>query len=379
MYDLLDYGKMLLDRGRVEAYAAALRAVVSPGCTVLEIGTGTGVFALLAAKLGAATVHAVETDDVVQVARDTAAANGLADRIVFHQARSQDVTLDRPADVLLSDLRGVVPFFQTNVQTVADARRRLLAPGARVVARRDVVRAAVVESAESYRRFGEAWDGEALGLDLSPVLRKATSRTVQTRARPEELLTAPADWAEIDYAAVESPDAEGELAWTAERAGTAHGFVAWFDSELAEGIRISNAPGSGHIYGTLFFPWERPVGVEAGDRVRVDLRARHVAGDYVWSWDTRVEEAGTGREKAAFRQTTAFAALPTLDGLRRSHDAYVPSPADAEVDAAVLALVDGRRSVGEIARALADRFPERFPGWREAVGQVGRLVRERGL
>src|SRR5579863_9313159 len=85
MYSLAGYGEMIADGVRMEAYARALRQTVKPGSVVLEIGTGPGIFAILACQLGASRVYAIEPDDIIQVAREVASANGCADRIEFLQ------------------------------------------------------------------------------------------------------------------------------------------------------------------------------------------------------------------------------------------------------------------------------------------------------
>lgn len=58
----------------------ALEAAVSPGARVLDVGCGSGILSIAAAKLGAAEVCAVDIDPkCVRVTRDNAAANGVAD------------------------------------------------------------------------------------------------------------------------------------------------------------------------------------------------------------------------------------------------------------------------------------------------------------
>ncbi len=64
---------MVADRHRTGAYVEALRRAVRPGSFVLDIGAGCGVFSLVACRLGARRVVAVEPDDVILVAREIAA------------------------------------------------------------------------------------------------------------------------------------------------------------------------------------------------------------------------------------------------------------------------------------------------------------------
>src|SRR5688572_21352901 len=100
-YSVSDYGTMIADRVRVSAFAKALELAIRRDSVVLDLGTGTGIFALLACRLGARRVFAVEPDGVIEVARETARANGYEDRIEFIQALSTRVTLPERATVLV--------------------------------------------------------------------------------------------------------------------------------------------------------------------------------------------------------------------------------------------------------------------------------------
>src|SRR5271169_6051536 len=93
MYNLGSYGSMVADRVRVDAYVQALRKTVREGSVVVEIGTGPGIFAVLACQLGASRVYAIEPTEIIQVAREVAGANGCGDRIEFFEDLSNRVTL----------------------------------------------------------------------------------------------------------------------------------------------------------------------------------------------------------------------------------------------------------------------------------------------
>ena len=79
--DTLDFHQsMIHDRRRVEAFRAAIEAAVQPGDVVLDIGTGTGLLACLAARAGARKVYAVEEGGIATVAAGVVADNGYDDR-----------------------------------------------------------------------------------------------------------------------------------------------------------------------------------------------------------------------------------------------------------------------------------------------------------
>src|SRR5919112_632619 len=129
MYELIAYAKILADTVRVRAYAVAIRETVGPGAIVVDLGTGPGIFALLACTAGASHVYAIEQDPIVGVARALARANGYADRITFIEASSRAVDLPQRADVMVADVRGMLPLYLDAIVTLADARDRFLRPG----------------------------------------------------------------------------------------------------------------------------------------------------------------------------------------------------------------------------------------------------------
>ena len=82
---------------------------VKEGDVVIDVGTGTGVLAIIAAKLGASRVLAIDNSpEVEEVGRANAEAHGVADRIEFHQGDLFDpLDDDVDADVIIGDVSGV--------------------------------------------------------------------------------------------------------------------------------------------------------------------------------------------------------------------------------------------------------------------------------
>lgn len=375
MYSVASYGEMMADGVRMDAYARALRRVVRPGAVVLDIGTGTGIFALLACQLGARKVHAVEPSDAIELAREIAARNGCGERIEFVQASSEEVVLDERADVVVSDLRGILPLFQRHLASIRDARARHLAPGGVLIPRSDTLRAAVVESEELHRRIAFPWEEGLFGIDMSAGRELLANQHVKAKVAPEHLLGPAVTCATLDYATLEADDLACEVRLPVARDGTGHGLAVWFDSVLAEGATLTNAPGAPRlIYGQSFFPWPRAVALRAGDEVGLRLAASRVGEDYVWTWDSAIRDAaGTARER--FSQSDFFGAPLSPRRLRLRAAGHAARLGErGEVDRFILERMDGRRTLGEIAREAASRFPRRFASWREALSQVGELA-----
>jgi len=190
------------------------------------------------------------------------------------------------------------------------------------------------------------------------------------------LLLEPQSWATLDYATVESPGLRGTLSWTATRTGTVHGLVVWFDSTLAEGVQISNAPDKpALIYSRVFFPWEKPVSLAVGDTVCVALQADLVGADYIWRWETCARGAGATRPlKAHFQQSTFSGAPLSAKQLRKHAADYVPVlDEEGQIDRFLLAQIDGQTSQEAVARRAAERFPARFTRWEDALTRIAEL------
>ena len=301
MYSLHFYAQMIADAPRMNAYASALRHLINRDSVVMDLGCGPGVFALLACKLGARRVYAVEPDNVIGLAREAAAANGFG--IEFFEKLSTEITLPEPATIIVSDLRGVLPYFQQNISSIIDARKRLLTPGGMLIPRRDILWAAVVEAPEQYAELVSPWQNQ-FDLDLSAAERFITNNWRKTHIKPEQFLAEPVCWNTIDYAEVERHDVRAEISWRAARNGTAHGFAVWFDSELVDDIGFSNHPSAPRmIYGQGFFPFSQPVKISKDDRIELRLAADFVQDNYVWRWDTNFID----RDRS-FRQSTFYGA-----------------------------------------------------------------------
>jgi type I protein arginine methyltransferase len=385
MYNISDYGAMISDRVRMDAFVRALREAVKPGAIVIDIGTGTGIFALLACRFGARRVYAIDPEDAIEVAREIAAANGCTDRIEFIQAMSTRVTLSERAEVIISDLGGTLPWFRQHIPSIVDARNRFLAPGGVLIPQRDVAWAAVIEAPDLYSKRAGPWDANGFGLDMDAARRIVINSWNHGRVTSDNLLTEQQRWGTLDYKVVEDADVRAHLKWTVTRSGTGHGLAAGFDRTVSNGLHISNAPDAPDsnrhvVYGTVFLPWLAPVTLLAGDIVTVDLEATLIRDDYIWTWRTCVLDRGkSGAEKANFKQSTFFG-MPLSPGTLQKRAAnYTPILSeDGQIARFVLGAMNGGASVGEIARQMSTEFPARFPRPLDALSYVADLSRQYG-
>lgn len=353
----------------MSAYAKALRHAVTPGCTVIDIGAGPGAFSILACKYGAGRVIAIDPDDSIELLPEIAAANGCADRITVFKGLSTDYTPSTKADVIVSDIRGILPLFEGHIAAIADARKRLLAPGGSLIPQRDSLRVAVARTDEHYRPYEQPWIANKLGVDLSAGHRFAVNTFSKVNLAPADLLSRAETLAVLDYKRVTDPAVVADFDLVVEESGVAHGLLLWFDSELADGIGFSNAPGQPRqIYGQTLFPFERAVEVAAGDHVAGEFGARLIDGTYLWTWRTKIGEL-------EFHQSSFLAKVLAQDKLRAKAGTFSPPARTTyDVDRYCLSQFDGCRTLQAIAEEAMLKFPDEFRDVSAALNHVTRLA-----
>jgi len=364
---------MFADRVRMEAYARAIERSVRPGDTVVDLGCGPGVFALMACRAGARRVYAIDVNGVVEFGRHLARVNGFGDRIHFLCGDSRQICLPERADVIISDLRGVLPLFSQSVGTLEDARKRFLADGGRLLPQRDTLVCAIVENGEQYQQITDAWR-PIPELDLSSGLPLVLNGIYRQRLKPEQVVSRSIAWHSLDYAAGAITVAQAVLELPVVRTGVGHGLGLWFETKLLDGVGYSTEPSSGDtVYGHTFLPWLEPVPLREGQTCVVDLRAHLVGNDYVWQWETRMP--ADGRPGVHFRQSTFYSSLFSPSFLRKHASAFVPVLSESGLaERWMLQAMNGQRTLEGIADEAARLFPHVFRRVEDAFNRAAEIA-----
>lgn len=372
-YTPADYDAMFADPVRTPAYLEAIRGAVGPDDVVVEIGSGTGYFAVAAAQAGARHVYAIERDGGAALAEMVVRENACQDRVTCIRGHSTRVTLPERGTVLVSDLRGALPLNGDSLATIIDARQRLLVPGATMIPARDVVLAAPCVAPRDWSDVELALGDTPHGIARGALARVARATLHRDRVPPDGLLAPAARVAEIEYATVESPDVDSRVDWRAERDGRAEGLLLWFETALSAGVGYGTGPaGPRTIYGTGFLPFAHPLDVRTGDRIECRLRAKFVDGEYVFAWDSTHEPlAGS---PLTMRQSSLDALALSPGDLAALQPGHIPSPGPLDAVRALVAIADGRRTLAQIAGEIHERDPGRFSSPPQALAWVTRTL-----
>jgi protein arginine N-methyltransferase 1 len=272
--DLARHRAWLADPARMGAYQQALARALRPGDAVVSLGAGPGVLAILCARAGARHVYAIEPGPLARLARELAAANGVADRVTVLEADPRAVTLPEPADLLVTEEMGVLTLGENRLPALLDARDRLLRPGGRVLPERVEVWAAPVEAPAAWEAVMGLWLRPAYGLDLTRLgmVSRHEAHAVELPSAP--CLTAPARFHVLELEGAPEAGFEAQRYLAIERDGTLHGLAVWFEAHAGGAPAFSTAPGGPLAHaGQAFFPAPRPVPVAAGTRVGLILEA----------------------------------------------------------------------------------------------------------
>lgn len=290
---LSEHEEMLSDSVRVNTYHEAIHRNVQPGDVVLDLGTGTGLLALMASRAGAAKVYAVEHSDFIEVAREIAAWNHV-ENIEFVQANSREFTPPEPVDVVLHEQMGDELFNENMLENILDLRARVLAPGGRILPGkfRLFVEPVSFHDAMRVRRFWNIELPDDIDLhraEQSPTAaRFDTGRTEQIWARPGSVaasMASPQPILEFDLHTLESIESlqlDHVVERTAQVDAIIDGFCVWFEASFDDHTTLSTSPlAPVTSWGNRMFRLDRAV--VAGETLRSHVHLGQLDEPASWS------------------------------------------------------------------------------------------------
>lgn len=230
---------LLKDAPRNCAFYKALQAHVKEGSRVLDIGSGTGLWAVMAAKLGASQVVAIEKDGLMcGIIRQLAQENGVTDKVRVVEGFSNAVDLgDERFDVVVSETVGHMIFDEDLVEVMADARQRFLKPGGVMIPEHAALVAAPVHLEEPLSIWPAGLEADFRSFQALALNRPlAYCDKSSFRWLGDKAMLVQADLREVSS----RPDvASLKASWDIADASALDGVAVWVEMRLTEGVTLS--------------------------------------------------------------------------------------------------------------------------------------------
>lgn len=270
---------MLNDQARNDAFEMAIRQAVEargPDARVLDIGAGSGLLSMMAARAGAKNVVCCESVGVIaQTAEKIVAANGYADRVrVIAKSSGKLVVgedIDDRADILISEILSSDLLSEHVLSTFEDAHARLVREDATIVPRAVTARGCLIES-DVLAKY--AFVNSVSGFDVSPFTALAAQRLpVHGKVTAWRRLSGDHDLVHIDLTAKRHEAGTSRISISVTADGVAVGVMQWMRVDVAEGIEFVNSPDEYCDGGwlQLLHTFPHPMKVCAGERFEIEV------------------------------------------------------------------------------------------------------------
>lgn len=286
---MLSHKIMLADDERVNQLKKAIFQTVKPGDTVIDIGTGTGILSFFACQAGAKKVYAIEAGDIIEMAKAVAMENGFSDKIVFVNELANEFSIKEKADVLLCELVAVFGMEEGLTKIVPKLKKKYLKKTGKIIPSDISLFLAPVYDSKLYEDVS-FWDKNLSGIALGAGKQFAANQIYSKDAG--DML-----FKEVEPAFVYDfyKDDEENVSFTYKFATKSnevlYGFLGWFESSLADSVKLTNKPGTNTHWDQAFFPLERPITLE-GEEVTVKFDGFYLGKRFYWAWKTNVNGDG---------------------------------------------------------------------------------------
>jgi protein arginine N-methyltransferase 1 len=284
--------RMLADQPRMAFYQAAIARHIRPGDRVIDLGTGTGILAALAARQGAAHVYAIDHSAILKHARTLAAANRLT-QVEFIATHSSAFTTPEPVDIILHEQMGDGLFDESMVANVTDLRDRLLKPGGRILPSRFDLYCEPIKVHDD-RLVPFLWELNVHGYDYSCMERHRPQEpgyyqlVSSDQHLVEHCLGEPTPILSIDLHTLNAAGLPREITFTRTvvHAGRLDGYAVYFRARVDDDLTLSSDPldpGRAPHWGFRILRTDRDT-FAVGDVIEVRLNVGSWPELETWRW-----------------------------------------------------------------------------------------------
>ena len=245
--------EMLKDEVRTKTYMNSIlqNKHLFKDKVVLDVGCGTGILSMFAAKAGAKKVIGIEMSSIIVQARQIVETNGFADTITLVQGKVEEVDLPEgidQVDVIISEWMGYFLLYESMLDTVLFARDKWLRKDGKgcIFPDKATMYISAIEDAEYMNEKIHFWDS-VYGFDMTCIKEMAILEPLVDCVESEAVVTKDCPFFEIDIETVTKEDLDftKNFSITAERNDFIHAMIVYFDctfSKCHKPVAFSTGP-----------------------------------------------------------------------------------------------------------------------------------------
>lgn len=202
--------EMLKDEVRTLTYRNAMyhNKHLFRGKIVLDVGCGTGILCMFAAKAGAAKVIGIECSSIVEHAEQIVRENHLSETISMVKGKVEEVELPdgiEKVDIIISEWMGYCLFYESMLDTVLYARDKWLKPDGLMFPDRATLFVCAIEDRQ-YKDEKINWWDNVYGFNMSCIRKVAISEPLVDVVDPKQVVTNACLLKEVDLYTVKQED-----------------------------------------------------------------------------------------------------------------------------------------------------------------------------
>jgi len=220
---------------------------------VLDVGCGTGIMSLFAAKSGAKKVFAVDNSDIVFQAKNIVEDNKLSDVITVIKGKIEEIDLPvDKVDVIISEWMGYCLLYESMLQTVLFARDKWLKPDGVILPDKATLNLVAIEDSEYKEDKINFWDN-VYGFNMSSIKKMAMQEPLVDVVDPNQVMSNSYRLITIDINTIKEEDLSFKVPFrlVSLRDDFCHAFVAFFDIEFTKchkNITFSTGPHASYTH-----------------------------------------------------------------------------------------------------------------------------------
>jgi len=273
--------KMLADHERNEAFVQAINKAVKEDSVVLDIGTGSGILSMMAARAGAKKVYTCEQSTyIADAAKENIKKNGYKSQIKLYAKKSTslgDNELAEKPNIIVAEIFDAGLLGEHAVPSFRHALSQLCEPNTQVIPKSANVKGKLIHAERSASVNPM---GNISGLDLSAFDQFRIPDEYVTQNLSEithEFCSDEFDLMSVDFTKPWEPFAPGQYKWYELKVAVksdkpVHGVAFWFNLQLDDEIELSSAPGRlDNHWGQALAFFQAPLNAKPGNTIKLPV------------------------------------------------------------------------------------------------------------